>query len=76
MRASKVRRAIQAGSYETSPTTAVKANPSCSASAASLLESNHSHASQLAKSVCIFSPWQFLYWYDLPPGAASAGSVI
>ena len=23
-----------------------------------------SHASQLAKSVCIFSPLQFLYWYD------------
>ncbi|MCW1923904.1 glycoside hydrolase family 97 protein [Luteolibacter arcticus] len=25
-----------------------------------------SHASQLAKSVCIFSPWQFLFWYDRP----------
>jgi alpha-glucosidase len=23
-----------------------------------------SHASQLAKSVCLFSPLQFLYWYD------------
>ena len=23
-----------------------------------------SHASQLAKSVCIFSPLQFMYWYD------------
>lgn len=23
-----------------------------------------SHASQLAKSVCIFSPLQFIYWYD------------
>jgi alpha-glucosidase len=23
-----------------------------------------SHASQLAKAVCIFSPLQFLYWYD------------
>ncbi len=28
-----------------------------------------SHASQLAKSVCLFSPLQFLYWYDIPPQA-------
>lgn len=28
-----------------------------------------SHAYQLAKSVCFFSPWQFLYWYDRPSGA-------
>jgi alpha-glucosidase len=26
-----------------------------------------SHAAQLAKPVCIYSPWQFLYWYDRPP---------
>lgn len=25
-----------------------------------------SHASQLAKAVCMFSPIQFLYWYDKP----------
>ncbi len=25
-----------------------------------------SHAYQLAKAVCIYSPWQFLYWYDRP----------
>jgi alpha-glucosidase len=25
-----------------------------------------SHASQLAKAVCIFSPLQFIYWYDKP----------
>ncbi len=25
-----------------------------------------SHASQLAKTVCFFSPWQFLFWYDQP----------
>jgi alpha-glucosidase len=25
-----------------------------------------SHASQLAKTICIYSPWQFLYWYDRP----------
>ena len=26
-----------------------------------------SHAAQLAKSVCLYSPWQYLYWYDRPP---------
>ena len=30
-----------------------------------------SHATQLAKTVCIYSPWQFLFWYDRP--AASRG---
>ncbi len=25
-----------------------------------------SHAYQLAKPVCFYSPWQFLYWYDRP----------
>ncbi|MCW1923873.1 glycoside hydrolase family 97 protein [Luteolibacter arcticus] len=34
-----------------------------------------SHASQLAKSVCIFSPWQFLYWYDRPAGAPQVGGA-
>lgn len=24
------------------------------------------HAYQLAKTVCIYSPWQFVYWYDRP----------
>jgi alpha-glucosidase len=28
-----------------------------------------SHASQLAKTVCLFSPLQFLFWYDTPPQA-------
>ncbi|HEX5026953.1 MAG TPA: glycoside hydrolase family 97 N-terminal domain-containing protein [Agriterribacter sp.] len=28
-----------------------------------------SHASQMAKAVCIYSPWQFLYWYDRPAGS-------
>jgi alpha-glucosidase len=36
-----------------------------------------SHASQLAKSVLLYSPWQFLYWYDRPAasprGAGGAG---
>ncbi len=26
-----------------------------------------SHAYQLAKAVCVYSPWQFVYWYDRPP---------
>ncbi len=37
-----------------------------------------SHASQLAKSVLLYSPWQFLYWYDRPAAsprrAGGAGS--
>ncbi len=32
-------------------------------------ETMGSHASQLAKSVMIYSPWQFLYWYDRPKGS-------
>lgn len=28
-----------------------------------------SHASQMAKTICIYSPWQFLYWYDRPAGS-------
>ncbi|MBB2147583.1 glycoside hydrolase family 97 protein [Pedobacter gandavensis] len=42
-----------------------------------------SHASQMAKAICIYSPWQFLYWYDRPlgspiqkGGAGSTASVI
>jgi alpha-glucosidase len=37
------------------------------------VDDNASHAYQLAKSVCFYSPWQFLYWYDRPgssPGRA------
>jgi alpha-glucosidase len=30
------------------------------------VDENASHAYQLAKSVCLYSPWQFLYWYDRP----------
>jgi len=29
-----------------------------------------SHAAQLAKMVCFFSPWQFLFWYDRPSNAS------
>lgn len=38
-----------------------------------------SHASQMAKAICIYSPWQFLYWYDRPvgsPNKGGAGGVI
>ena len=42
-----------------------------------------SHASQMAKAICIYSPWQFLFWYDRPqasPGGkggagGAAGSI-
>ncbi len=30
------------------------------------VDENATHAYQLAKSVCFYSPWQFLYWYDRP----------
>jgi alpha-glucosidase len=30
------------------------------------VETMGSHASQLAKAVCLFSPLQYLYWYDKP----------
>jgi alpha-glucosidase len=39
-----------------------------------------SHASQLAKAVCLYSPWQFLYWYDRPEKSprkkGGAGAVL
>ncbi len=34
---------------------------------------NWSHAGQLAKPVVLFSPWQFLFWYDRPPAAPTDG---
>ena len=34
------------------------------------VEQTSSHASQLAKSVCFFSPWQFLFWYNRPADAS------
>ncbi|MCO6048168.1 glycoside hydrolase family 97 protein [Aeoliella sp. ICT_H6.2] len=30
------------------------------------VERNWTHGHQLAKAVCTYSPWQFLYWYDSP----------
>jgi alpha-glucosidase len=32
----------------------------------SRVDTNATHAYQLAKAVCFYSPWQFLYWYDRP----------
>jgi alpha-glucosidase len=47
------------------------------------VDQNASHAYQLAKAVCIYSPWQFLYWYDRPAasprkkgGAGGSSNVI
>ena len=41
---------------------------------------NHwSHAYQLAKAVCFYSPWQYLYWYDRPTnsyGYVSGGNAM
>ena len=37
------------------------------------VERNSSHACQLAKAVCFYDPWQFLYWYDSPLPAFAAG---
>jgi alpha-glucosidase len=34
-----------------------------------------SHASQMAKSVCIYSPLPFLYWYDRPGTTNSEGII-
>jgi alpha-glucosidase len=33
------------------------------------VDENATHAYQLAKAVCIYSPWQYLYWYDRPASA-------
>jgi alpha-glucosidase len=33
------------------------------------VDRNATHAYQLAKAVCLYSPWQFLYWYDRPSAA-------
>jgi alpha-glucosidase len=46
------------------------------------VDDNASHAYQLAKSVCFYSPWQFLYWYDRPgssprrAGGAGGGNNV
>jgi alpha-glucosidase len=32
-------------------------------------EKMRSHASQMAKTICVYSPWQFVFWYDRPQGS-------
>ncbi len=36
------------------------------------VDANATHAYQLAKAVCLYSPWQFLYWYDRPSASKPA----
>jgi len=35
-----------------------------------------SHASQLAKAVCIYGPWHSIFWYDRPQGSPGTDSGI
>jgi len=35
------------------------------------VDKNASHAYQLAKAVCLYSPWQFVFWYDRPSRSPS-----
>lgn len=35
------------------------------------VDKNASHAYQLAKAVCLYSPWQFVFWYDRPSSSPS-----
>lgn len=35
-----------------------------------------SHAMQMAKAICLYSPWQFLYWYDRPAREQETGKVL
>ena len=37
----------------------------------SRVDQNATHAYQLAKAVCMYSPWQFLFWYDRPASSHS-----
>ena len=39
------------------------------------VEALATHAYQLAKAVCLFSPLQYVYWYDRPAPAGSAGGT-
>ncbi|MEW4453002.1 glycoside hydrolase family 97 N-terminal domain-containing protein [Bremerella sp. JC817] len=39
------------------------------------VRANWSHAHQLAKAVCTYSPWQFMYWYDTPLSSLQDGKT-
>ena len=46
---------------------------------ASRVDTMGSHASQMAKMLCIYSPWQYVFWYDRPlgsPGSSGAGGSV
>jgi len=34
------------------------------------------HVSQLAKAVMMYSPWQFLFWYDRPPSTSTNKGAV
>jgi alpha-glucosidase len=34
------------------------------------------HVSQLAKAMMIYSPWQFLFWYDRPPSTSTNKGAV
>jgi len=36
----------------------------------SRVTNNWTYAYQLAKAVCFYSPWEYLYWYDVPTNAS------
>jgi len=36
---------------------------------ARVTENMGSHVGQMAKTICIYSPWQFIFWYDRPEGS-------
>ena len=42
---------------------------------ASRVKGMGSHASQLAKLVCVYSPWQSVFWYDRPATSPTAGKA-
>lgn len=37
---------------------------------------NWTHAHQLGKAVCFYSPWHFVFWYDTPPGKEENSGTI
>lgn len=40
------------------------------------VDENWSHGYQLAKTVCIYSPWQFLLWYDTPVASHPGNRIV
>lgn len=42
---------------------------------ASRVDTMGSHVSQMAKALCVYSPWQYVYWYDRPPGSPGSSGA-